>query len=182
MPQCTQLMSQVHSRPSSSSSNTQLPLGKGLAGWRANTTSDWTSVTPVQHCPRRVPVPLRETLQHTLADLTEQGIIAQVQQPTLWISSMVIVPKKNGTLRICLDPQDLNRAIRREHYPLPTIENVTTQLHGAKVFTVLDVRKGFWHIELDEPSSYLTTFHTPFGRYRWRRMPFGISSAPEIFQ
>ena len=97
------------------------------------------SVSPVQHSPRRFPVPLRETLRHTLADLTEQGIIAPVQRPTPWISSMVIVPKKNGTLRICLDPQDLNRAIRREHYPLPTIEEVATRLHGAKVFTVLDV-------------------------------------------
>lgn len=140
------------------------------------------SVIPVQHSPRRVPVPLRDTLQCTLTDLTQQGIIAPVQRPTPWISSMVIVPKKNGTLRICLDPKDLNRAIRREHYPLPTIEDVASRLHGAKVFTVLDVKQGFWHVELDEPSSFLTTFHTPFGRYRWKRMPFGISSAPEVFQ
>jgi hypothetical protein len=63
---------------------------------------------------------------------------------------MVVVPKKNGTLRICLDPQDLNKAIQREHYPLPTIEDIATRLHGAKVFTVLDVSKGFWHIELDD--------------------------------
>ena len=139
-------------------------------------------VTPVQHAPRRVPVPLREVLQKSLDDLTKQDIIAPVQQPTPWVSSMVIVPKKNGTLRICLDPQDLNRAILREHYPLPTIEDVATRLHGAKVFTVLDVRKGFWHVELDEPSSILTTFNTPFGRYRWKRMPFGICSAPEVFQ
>ena len=135
-------------------------------------------IAPVQHTPRRVPVPLREQLQRTLADLTQLGIIVTVQKPTPWISSMDIVPKKNGTLRICLDPQDLNRAIQREHYPLPTIEDVATRLHGTKVFTVLDVSKGFWHIELDEPSSILTTFHTPFGRYRWKRMPFGISSAP----
>ena len=140
------------------------------------------SVSPVQHAPRRVPVPLREVLKETLDDLTQQDIIAPVQKPTAWISSMVIVPKKNGGLRICLDPQDLNWAILREHYPLPTIEDVATRLHGAKVFTVLDVRKGFWHVELDEPSSFLTSFNTPFGRYRWKRMPFGISSAPEVFQ
>ena len=87
-----------------------------------------------------------------------------------------------GTLRICLDPKDLNKAIQREHYPLPTIEDIATRLHGAKVFSVLDVNKGFWHVALDEPSSFLTTFHTPFGRYRWKRIPFGISSAPEVFQ
>ena len=95
---------------------------------------------------------------------------------------MVVVPKKDGKLRICLDPRDLNKAIRREHYPLPTIEDVATRLYGAKVFTVLDVRKGFWHVELEAESSFLTTFNTPFGRYRWKRMPFGICSAPEVFQ
>lgn len=92
---------------------------------------------------------------------------------------MVVVPKKNGTLRICLDPK---RPLLREHYPLPTIEDVATRLHGAKVFTVLDVSKGFWHIPMDDTSSFPTTLHTPFGRYHWQRMPFGISSAPEVFQ
>ena len=96
---------------------------------------------------------------------------------------MVAVPKANGAkLRICLDPKDLNRAVQRENYPLPTIEDIATRLHGAKVFTKLDVRNGFWHVKLSEESSYLTTFNSPFGRYRWKRLPFGISSAPEVFQ
>lgn len=137
---------------------------------------------PVQDPPRRVPVPLRDALKDTLDDLVRQDILAPVQQPTPWISSLVVVPKKDGKPRICLDPKHLNKAIRREHYPLPTIEDVATRLHGARVFTVMDVCKGFWHVELEEDSSFLTTFNTPFGRYRWRRMPFGISSAPEIFQ
>ena len=131
---------------------------------------------PVQHTPRHIPVAIREQLKNKLEDLTKQGIVKPVTEPTPWISSMVVITKKNGTLRICIDPKDLNKAIRREHYPLPTIEEVATRLHGAKVFTSLDVRSGFWHIALDEPSSFLTTFHTPFGRYRWRRMPFGICS------
>ena len=137
---------------------------------------------PVQHPPRRVPVPLREALKDTLDDLVQQDILAPVQQPTPWISSIVIVPKKDGKPRICLDPKHLNKAIRREHYPLPTIEDVATRLYGAKVFTVMDVRKGFWHVELEEDSSLLTTFNTLFGRYCWKRMPFGISSAPDVFQ
>ena len=136
----------------------------------------------MQHAPRRVPVALRERLRETLEELVQQDILALVTQPTEWISSMVIVPKKDGKLRICLDPKDLNRAIQCEHYPLPTIEEIVTHLHGARVFTVLDVRHGFWHVPLDEVSSLLTTFNTPFGRYRWKRMPFGISSAPEVFQ
>ena len=96
---------------------------------------------------------------------------------------MVVVPKANGKLRICLDPKDLNRAILWEHYPLPTIEDIATRLHGAKVFTKLDLQSRFWHIVLDENSSYLTTFQTPFGHFQWKkRMPFGIISAPEVFQ
>lgn len=106
-----------------------------------------------------------DSLKETLDDMVQQGIITPVTKPTPWISSIVVVPKKNGTLRICLDPKDLNKAILREHYPLPTIEDIATRLHGAKLFTILDVSKGFWHIKLDESSSYLTTFHTPFGRY-----------------
>ena len=133
----------------------------------------------VQHAPRRVPVALRDQLKAELDKMTEQGIIAPVTAPTPWDSSLVAVPKKNGMLRLCLDPEDLNKAVQREHYPLPTIEDVARRLQG---FTKLAVRSSFWHITLDSPSSYLTTFNTPFGRFRWRRMPFGIRSAPEVFQ
>ena len=101
--------------------------------------------------------------------------------PTSWVSSMVVVPKPNGALRICLDPKDLNRALQRENYPLPTIEEVAPRLHGAKGFTVLDLACGFWHVALDEQSPFLTTLNTPFGRYRWERMHFGSKYAPEIF-
>ena len=125
---------------------------------------------------------LRPQLEDTLDALEAQGVIAQVTMPTRWISSIVTVPKKHGKLRICLDPKDLNCAIQREKYQLPTVEDIATRLHGAKVFTVMDVCNGFWHVSLDEESSYLTTFQTPFGCYRWRCMPFGISSAPEVFQ
>ena len=81
-----------------------------------------------------------------------------------------------------LDPRDLNRAIMCSHCPLPTIEQVVARLNKAKVFTVLDAKAGFWHAKFDQQSSYLTTFNTPFGMYRWLRMPFGISSAPEVWQ
>ena len=137
---------------------------------------------PVQHTPRRVPLAIRDKVCQKLKELEENGIIQQITKPTPWISSMVEVVKPNGQLRICLDPRDLNKAIQREKYPLPTIEEVATRLHGAKVFTKLDVRNGFWHIKLKEESSELTAFHTPFGRYCLRRLPFGLCSAPEVFQ
>ena len=114
--------------------------------------------------------------------MVKAEIIRPVSTPTSWISSLVIVAKANGKLRLCIDPKDLNTAIRREIYHLPTIEEIATRLKGAKYFTVLDVRSGFWHVKLSESSSQLTTFNTPKGRYQWLRMPFGISSAPEVFQ
>ena len=76
----------------------------------------------------------------------------------------------------------LNRAILREHYQLPTIDEVASRLTGAKKFTLCDAKDGFHQILLDDASSYLTTFNSPFGRNRWTRMPFGISSAPEVWQ
>jgi len=74
---------------------------------------------------------------------------------------MVVIPKKNGTLRICPDPKPLNCHIQRENYQLSTVEDIAKRLDKAKLFTVLDARSGFWHVHLDTPSSLLTTFHTP---------------------
>jgi len=85
-------------------------------------------------------------------------------------------------IRICIDPSDLNKAIKREHYPMRSIEEVISTMPGAKVFSILDAKSGFLQIELDEASSLLTTFNTPIGRFRWLRLPFGIKCAPEIFQ
>ena len=95
---------------------------------------------------------------------------------------MVAVRKPSGKLRICIDPKDLNKALLRPHYPISTIDEILPRLANAKVFTVLDAKEGFWQVKLDKQSSYLTTFWMPYGRYRWRRMPFGISTAPEEFQ
>lgn len=81
-----------------------------------------------------------------------------------------------------MDSRDLNNAIKRPHHPLPIIEDIISDLGNAKIFTVLDVKNGFWHVELTEESSYLTTFNSPFGRFRWLRLPFGINAASEEFQ
>ena len=137
---------------------------------------------PVKHAQRTVSVPLRERVRQKLKELEKNKIIQKVNEPSEWISSMVVKIKKSGDIRICLDPKDLNKEICREHYPLPVIEEIETRLSNAKVFSIFDVKNGFWQVELDTKSSMLTTFNTPFGRYRWNRLPFGISSAPEVFQ
>ena len=138
------------------------------------------TVWPVVHPPRRVPVALREQIKSKLDEMVDSDVIAPVNDLTEWVSSKLVVAKPNK-LRICLDPRDLNKTIRREHYQLPTVEKVVTRLTQAKKFTVVDAKDGFWKKRLDTDSSYKTTFNTPFGGYRWKRMPFGICSAPEIW-
>ena len=135
----------------------------------------------MQHAPQKVPVPLQEPVKAKLEELEAKGVIAKVTTPTPWINSMVAVTRKEK-LRICLDPKDLNKALLRSPHPMTTIDDIIPQLANAKIFTVMDAKDGFWQVELDDDSSYLTTFWTPFGRYRWKRMPFGLSTSSEEFQ
>ena len=118
---------------------------------------------PVVHPPRRVPIALKEKLKQELERLQELGIIEKVTEPTPCVSSLVIVHKPSGQIRVCIDPKDLNRVLRRSHYPTPTIDEILPELAKAKVFSTVDVKNGFWHVELDEESSRLTTFNSPFG-------------------
>ena len=95
---------------------------------------------------------------------------------------MVAMVKPNK-IRICIYPRDLNKAIQREHFPMmTTIEEVVASTPQAKVFSVLDTTSGYWQVKLDEASSKLCTFNTPYGRHRFTRLPFGIKSAPKVFQ
>ena len=139
------------------------------------------SVKPKVHPPRRVPVAVRPRIKEKLEELVQRNVITPVTEPTEWVSSMLAVIKPNK-IRIFIDPRDLNEAIKREHYQMPTIEEIATRLDKAKLFTVVDARDRFRQKKLDRESSYKTTFNIPFGRYRWLRMPFGISSAPEVWQ
>ena len=109
-------------------------------------------------------------------------LFTPVTEVTDCVSRIAVVRKPSGALRICINPKDLNRAVKDEHYLLPTIEELTTRIGNAKVFTVLDASNGFWQVPLDEKSSKLTCFNTPFGRYRWLRIPFGLNSASEVCQ
>jgi len=139
------------------------------------------TVTPVVHGPRRQSKALSAKIRTKLKEMEADGHITKVTEPTNWVSSMVTVVR-NGKLRICSDPKDLNKATRREHYPIPTVEEVVASMPGAKVFSKIDAKSGFLQIKLDYESSLLTTFNSPIGRYRWLRLPFGIKSAPEIYQ
>ena len=132
--------------------------------------------------PRRVAIPLFPKVKEELLRMEELGVISPVTEPTDWCAGMVVVPKSNGKVRICVDMTKLNENVKRERHILPSVEQTLAQLGGAQVFTKLDANSGFWQIPLDTGSSFLTTFITPFGRFRFNRLPFGITSAPEHFQ
>ena len=142
------------------------------------------SVPPVVHPPRKVALRMKEEIKEELDDMVKKDIIAKIQEgePTAWVNSLVYKRKSNKKLRLCLDPKDLNAAIRREHHVTPTLEEILPKLSGAKVFSIVDAKCGYWNVVLDEESSYLTTFNSPYGRYRFKRMPFGLKMSQDIFQ
>ncbi|UYV72482.1 hypothetical protein LAZ67_9003322 [Cordylochernes scorpioides] len=134
------------------------------------------------HTPRRVPIPLMEKLKTRLEELEKAGIIAQVNVATEWCAPTVIAGKPNGDIRLCVDLSRLNEHVQREVHPMPVVEHMLGQLGEARFFSKLDANSGFHQIPLSPDCQHLTTFITPFGRYKYCRMPFGISLAPEYFQ
>ena len=111
------------------------------------------------------------------------GVIESVTEPTSCVSSFVAVKKKGkDEIRLCIDPRDLDHAIQRQHYLMRTIEEVAARIPNAKFFTVLVASLGFWQIPLDYEFSLKTTFNTPYGRYRFCRLPFGIKSASKVIE
>jgi transposase InsO family protein len=139
------------------------------------------NVRPVVSACRKVPLALKEPLRAELQRMEELGVITKVNKPTQWVNAIVVVMKKNGKLRVCMDPRPLNKAIQRQHFKIPTREEIIAQFAGGMYFSKLDAAQGFWQLKLDDESSHLCTFITPFGRYRYLRLPFGISSAPEVY-
>ncbi len=132
--------------------------------------------------PRRIPFPQLPKVEAEIKCMLQMGVIEEVTEPMEWCAPMVPVPKKNGTVRICVDLKWLNEAVEREKFVLPTLEDIAPELVASTVYSTLDASSGFWQLPLDPESSKLTTFLSPFGRFCFRRLPFGITSAPEIYQ
>ncbi|GFR81757.1 transposon Ty3-I Gag-Pol polyprotein [Elysia marginata] len=140
-----------------------------------------SSVAPVIMPDRRVPIAMKAKLKTELGDMVKRDITTPVEEPTPWVSQLVVTPKPNGRLRVCLDPKYLNKALQQEHYTMPILDDILHDLSSSKVFTKADLQNGYWHVQLDEESSRLT-FQTCFGRFRFLRLPFGLNVSAEIFE
>ena len=155
-------------------------IGK-LKGYQYQIEID-DKVPPVVSPRFSVPPPMQEPLKTNLDWMVEIDVIKKQQEATPWVSNVLCTPKPNGDIRICLNPMPLNQAVRRPHHFAPTMEDVLQKLHGCKYFSTLDQSSGYWNIEVHPDSVHLLTFNTPFGRYAYKRLPFGLVSSQDVFQ
>ncbi|KMQ86101.1 hypothetical protein RF55_15020 [Lasius niger] len=132
---------------------------------------------------RRIPQALKNRVKEELDKMVAMKVIELIKEPSPAVSPLIMVRKGNDNhnIRICMDPTELNKNIKRRHYPLKTVEEIAAKVSSANYFTKLDCNKGFWQISVTEKTSKFLAIATPWGKYRYLRLPFGISSAPEVF-
>lgn len=140
------------------------------------------SVTPICQPYRRVPIPLENKINDKIDKLVKQDIIEPVDKASSWVSPLVPILKADGDVRLCVDMRCANKAILRENHPLPTMTQLLPKLHKACVFSKLDIKDAFHQVEIKEGCRDITTFITSKGLFRYKRLMFGISCAPEHFQ
>lgn len=145
------------------------------------------NITPKERIRYNIPIAFEQETNARLQEMENQGIIERAdkdEDKITFVSPLVLVPKGNNDFRIVVDYRDVNRAIVREPYPMPTLDRIWTAIpKGEKLyFTKLDLSNAFFHVELHEKVRHYTTFMTANGLMRFRRLPFGLSCAPEIFQ
>ena len=132
------------------------------------------SYQAIIHPPCFVSIKLWPKIQEKLTRMESLDVIEKVNIPTSWVNCTVTIVKPNGTLRIYINPWDLNKAIRREHYPIQTINEVVTRMPDATVSSILDTSSGFWQIKEYQTLHFQ---HPLFGRYMFKRLPFKLSSS-----
>ena len=114
--------------------------------------------------------------------MLELLVIKRVDEPIDWCAPMVVVPKPSGDVRICVDLTKLNVNIKREVHPLPSVDYTLGKIWNSKIFSEIDANSAFRERKLSDESKLLTTFITPWGRYCFERLPYGISTGSEQFQ
>lgn len=135
---------------------------------------------PIHQNPYRVAPKEREAIQDQVAKMLKDDVIQPSRSP--WASPVVLVKKKDGTLRFCVDYRKLNQVTKKDVYPLPRIDDSLDRLRNARYFSSMDLKSGYWQIEVDERDREKTAFVTPDGLYEFKVLPFGLCSAPATFQ
>ena len=150
---------------------------------------------PAKHRPRKVPVHLQDAFHEEVERLVKIDVLEKVTEPTEWVNSFVIVEKVidssnahspnhviKKSIHLCIDPKDLNEALEREPYYSRTIDELISMFSGAKVFTIVDMDKGYWQVVLHPESRKYTCMAFDIGRYQFKRLPMGSKIASDIFQ
>ena len=155
------------------------------------------NVTPARHGIRKVPIHLKEDFHKEVNDLVMEGVLEPVTESTEWVNSFVIMEKETSIdssnahgpnhriwkkLRICLDPRDLNEALEREPYYSRSVDELIGKFHNAIIFTIVDMKKGYWMVVLHPDSRKFTCMALDIGRFQWTRLPMGTVVASDIFQ
>ena len=139
------------------------------------------TIRPVRQKLRRLPFAVRESVSAELNRLLEACVIEKVDA-SAWVSPIVVTAKKNGGIRMCADLREPNKAVLIDSYPLPHIDELLANLRGAKVFSTIDLANAYYQLPLHEDSRDITAFITHEGLFRFRRVPYGLASAPSAFQ
>ena len=132
--------------------------------------------------PRQIPFFYRNLVKDELHKHVKAGVIAPVTEPTAWVHPLIVVSKPNGGIRLCVDFQKLNQHVRRPYYPTKIPSEAVSNIHpSSKYFTNFDAKNGYWQVPLEKKSQLLTTFITPYGRYKFLRAPMGLNSSQDEY-
>ena len=139
-----------------------------------------TEGPPIRQPVRRLPEALKSVVNDEVEKMLEQGVVRPSSSP--WSSPIVMVRKKDGSWRFCIDYRKLNSVTHHDAYPLPRIDATLDSLAGSTHFTTLDLASGYWQVEVEEQDREKTTFSAPKGHFAFNVMPFGLTNVPATFQ
>ena len=139
-------------------------------------------VAPVSQKLQRIPLSQVEKVNAEIDKMLAANIMEEAPETSPWVSILVVEPKKDGCIRVCCDFSDVNKAIIRERYVLPKVEDTLNSMRGSKFFAKIDAKSGFFQMTLAEESRYLTTFITPKGCFRFKRAPFRLRDMSKSLQ
>lgn len=139
-----------------------------------------TMGAPIRQGVGRVPLPQREEIRKLIKEMQEKDIIAPSKSP--WASPIVLVPKENGSTRLCVDYCRVNEITHKDACPTPRVDDTLDTLSGSEWFSTLDFKSGYWQVEVDKEDREKTAFCTHEGLFQFNVMPFGLCNAPATFQ